>query len=349
MLLGSFLVSSSLYSQEEDHFYRGGVDVQYTEVFSFFYEKVTHTVSLGVDSDGLPQHYYAHLITPVCDDSICEILHLELYWDLLGNYMGFDTLPGFALTKYDHVKFNAKEYRQLNEILEDAYSPLGELQMADLLNNEESHSSGVIDAVSGATNVDIANSVVQGGVYSCYILWHIAHSQTKDSLLEYTTSLLDKPLVAFMLASNAPRYQIYVLSTFTDADYLTYKSDLVPLISSDAPTVLAYLMENMPSSFLALAEVQEAMSSQFSNFSVVSRYKYLLRLAECNCILPLSLEILSTQIETMSYMQVQEFADLLKRSKGAFTEETLRNVQHIISATSYKYAFVLEEVLLHLR
>lgn len=348
VILGSLFVFSSLFSQEGGAFHKAEKELHYTEVLSFSYENVSHTVELGVDSTGLPQHYYANLITPVCDDTICEILHLEVYWDLLGNYLGFDTLPGLALTKYDHDKFTAEEYHRLHEILQDAYSPLGDLLMIDLVSNAAKHSSGVIDASSGATSVDIANSVVPGGVYSCYILWHIVHPQTDSRLLAHTTSILDAELMTSMLESHDPRYQVYVLNALSDEDYLIHHQSVIASLSGASPTVIAYLMQNMPKAFLVHPDVQQAMCSLFTDFSVVSRYKFLLRLSECNGVLPSSLELLSEQISEMSYMQVQEFVGLLKKNSTRLTEVTTRKVQEVANAATYKYAYVLQELLIDL-
>lgn len=163
-LLAYLLLEAGVVAQENGPFYANEGDVTYTKIFSFDYEKVSHTVQLGTDESGNPIHYYARLRTPVCEDSICEILNLEMYWDLLGNYIAFDTIPGYPLTKYDHVKFTVDEYQELHKILQDNNSALKELQMSDLVNNGKKLESESIDAASGATSVYVADAVVKGGV-----------------------------------------------------------------------------------------------------------------------------------------------------------------------------------------
>lgn len=343
------LVLQLVHSQSDFSFYSTELLPHYEDAFSFDYEKVTHAVQLGLSSDGVPQHYYANLITPVCDDSICEILHLEVYWDLLGNYIGFDTIPGFALTKYNHIRFTQNEYVRLHEILKDRYSDLGELDMVNLVSNIANQESGIIDAVSGATNIDIANSIVKGGVYSCYILWHIVNPLTKDKILEHTDSLLSPSLRSSMLTSANSAYQMYILKGFSVDDYTNYKEELLLSLSEISSEVLVYLIDHMPDSFLSLEEVQSLLVNNFSSYSVIPRFKLLQRLSACRCVTRLSLEILSNQLEAMSYMQVQEFVDMLDKYPSLVSEIMLRNITQLVRETSYKYSFILEEYLRRLK
>lgn len=348
VILTVFL-SPLTYSQSDSPFYTSALTPLYEDVFSFDYEKVTHVVQMGLDVDGLPLHYYANLITPVCDDSICEILHLEMYWDLLGNYIGFDTIPGFALTKYDHEKFTDDEYVSLHKILLDNSSDLGELEMMDLISNVENYDSGVIDAISGATNVDIANSVVKGGVYSCYILWHIANPLTKVKILEHTAALLDVALVTQMLTSTNSVYQMYILSGFGSEDYQKNQKDILLALSQASPKVLAYLIDNMPDAFLGLDEAQTLLTRNFSCYSVLPRYKLLQRFASCQCITSSGVEVLSLQLESMSFMQLQQFVDILINRPALVSEKMVNHITQVVSQNTYPYNFVLEEYLMRIK
>ncbi len=37
--------------------------------------------------------------TDVCNDSLCELMELNVIWDLAGNYKKIDSIPGLPLTK----------------------------------------------------------------------------------------------------------------------------------------------------------------------------------------------------------------------------------------------------------
>lgn len=326
-------------------FYRSDSSLVYSDVVSFDYEKASHTIQLGTDADGLPEHYYARLITPVCDDSICEILHLEMYWDLLGNYMGFDTIPGYALTKYDHVKFTSQEYLRLHEILMDKKSALGELEMMDLVTNEEKHTSGVIDAASGATNVDIAGAVVKGGVYSCYILWHIANPLSQQQILRNTEMIMTPELKYEMLKEQNPRYRIYQFSKFSTEEYLKYADAVTKILTGDDEASVSYLINNMPDTLLRIETLQLAIAHHFSAYSVTDRYQLLMRMSSCHCVYPDAVETLAFNFPIMSYMQVQSFVEILNYNKADLTTQTLNYLKKYADEEKHKYAFLLQEFL----
>ena len=85
---------------------------------------IPDSMMLCTDSVHVPVGYQAVVNMEVCDDTLCARLILNLHWDLAGNYSGFDTLPGFPLTKFDHRKFNGEDYRKLDQILNDKNSAL---------------------------------------------------------------------------------------------------------------------------------------------------------------------------------------------------------------------------------
>lgn len=68
-------------------------------------------------------------------------------WELQDNYVGFATIPCFALSKYEYVIFTNDDYVSWHRILFDDYYDLRELEMVDLISNADIHDSGVIDAV----------------------------------------------------------------------------------------------------------------------------------------------------------------------------------------------------------
>src|SRR3546814_8890384 len=78
---------------------------------------VDYAMMLLKDGSGLPEAYTSSITTPVCDDSLCALMHIRIYWDLLGNYAGSDTVAGEPLTKNDHLNFMQDDYIKLHKLL----------------------------------------------------------------------------------------------------------------------------------------------------------------------------------------------------------------------------------------
>jgi hypothetical protein len=134
-----------------------------------------HTLFLLSDRADRPLLFYADITTPVCSDNLCKPVTIGLYWDLVGNYVGYGVPAGCPLTKYDDVLFEPADYMKLHQVLMDRQSILGRTTMADMFDpnaptdarNLTARGQGV-DGVSGATSKAFRQSIVPGALYSCH-------------------------------------------------------------------------------------------------------------------------------------------------------------------------------------
>jgi len=101
-------------------------------------------------------NYECILQTPVCNDTLCQIVKVKILWDLIGDFIRFDTLPGYPLTKYDHLPFSTDDYNKLQTTLEDGNSILGRKSEKELLDNNQMRYSEKTDAITGATQTSRA-------------------------------------------------------------------------------------------------------------------------------------------------------------------------------------------------
>lgn len=142
-----------------------------------------YKVRLLSNKEGEPLLYFADIKTSVCADGMCKLTHIKVYWNLLGNYVGYDIDPKLPLTKWQHNHFNTEDYAKLHQLLLDDNSILKRRKMSDLLDETTAPSSATdsneIDAISGATKKEIEKSIVKGALYSCYTIWHIIHGEVK--------------------------------------------------------------------------------------------------------------------------------------------------------------------------
>lgn len=146
---------------------------------------VKHVITLMTNEKSEPELFASNIETPVCSDTLCNLMNVRIYWTLAGTYLGYDTIPGKPLTKNDHLKFNTDDYQKLHELLCDEQSILRRRSKDDLFDKESNRISQVVDAVTGATSKEVKDVTVDGAVYSSYTIYHLVHSQLSSAIKNY--------------------------------------------------------------------------------------------------------------------------------------------------------------------
>ncbi len=170
------------------------------------------------DAHGTLDGYTAHVLTPVCNTGLCYEAELDFYWDVLGNFSDFEILPGKPLTKLDHVPFEDTDYEKLKDILLTKSPSFIHLRRDELVVTPFDSDMEKVDAVGGATLKHIAKDMVEGAIYTCYTLWHIANGDINFQMQEHTIQNLDKALVAKLLNSKNVEAHYFVAENI-DPDY----------------------------------------------------------------------------------------------------------------------------------
>lgn len=116
-----------------------------------------------------PVLYSSNIVTPVCADGDCKLMHITLYWTLLGDYAGFDRCVEEPLTKHDHDEFLFADYWKLHELLQDHNSILKRRALDELVTKPKPSEMEGVDALSGATVKEVKESVVSGA--SIRVTW----------------------------------------------------------------------------------------------------------------------------------------------------------------------------------
>lgn len=199
--------------------------------------------------DNAPEFFEARLNIPVCDDKLCAPVFVKMKWDLAGNYLGFDTIAGRPLTKFDHKRFSDADYKKLDQILKDKNSILAALQKSDLVDKSIKVKATTVDAVTGATPATIRNAVVEGAVYSSYALWHLVNGPIADSLRVYTLKNYSEQIAFKLLAPGNYETQLFALKRFTSNEYIRYFDKLLPIIEQSSPIVRGYFLNKLPLPF----------------------------------------------------------------------------------------------------
>ena len=179
-------------------------------------DTTTYTLKLALDENDQPSYFFRNIFTPVCLTGECKPVYINFYWDLLGNYTRFDFPPGEVLTKMDHREFKQEDYDKLQDILNRPNSLLKDIAMEDLVGKGTENLADSVDAKAGATLKTVKNEVIDGAVYTCYTLWHIAHGSVVDEMLKITESYKSEPLLHRFLMGTNHFYQYWAMERVID-------------------------------------------------------------------------------------------------------------------------------------
>jgi hypothetical protein len=131
-----------------------------------------------LDSAGQTRYFYRDIDQFPCDDSVCERMHVRLYWDTQGKYIKLTTESGTGLTKLNHKPFSSRDYQKLNELLGNPKSYLRYYKLDNLTNKAAEKHYYSVDAISGSTVTEVSYETVRGAVKTCFVLWKIATGET---------------------------------------------------------------------------------------------------------------------------------------------------------------------------
>jgi hypothetical protein len=279
-----------------------------------------------MNSSHIPYRYKAEIDMPVCTDTLCANVVLIFYWDLAGNYMGFDTIPGKPLTKFDHLEFDTADYLKLDQILKNRNSSLRILNKEDLVDRSVKVKSNVVDAVTGATPKTIKNSVVEGAVYSSFTLWHFVNGAIKNRLASFTQDIYSEQIARQLLKSENYETQLFALRKLSEKDFETHSDLLFEVIRKSAPLIKSFVIVKSPLPFSNI-EKNKQFVALFPELDDYSKSIFLNRIMDERNIALAFLPLMSTllrdfdkkQLElitnTYQKFEISGFQDLLEKMR----------------------------------
>ncbi len=271
---------------------------------------IEHQMQLLMNEDGLPLLYYADIQTPVCIDGLCKPVYVEMYWDLLGQYAGYGVYPDQLLTKYDHDLFEAKDHLTLHQLLLDQSSVLGRRKLTQLYDTKTSRTESIkfkgieVDGISGATKKEIKASIVEGGLYSCYKLWHLAYGEATEKMRSQLSTIYSDTLANYFLSSRHKDYQFYAVKKLKPTDFLEKIAYIVPIVKVGKPLTRAYILKKMPKKLFQNSLVVNEWYQHFSDFDFNAKTLLVNNLQYSNSAAAL---FLSKQLTNLSKNQLKTF------------------------------------------
>ena len=323
---------------------------QSEEVFSFEGKdsSLTHSISLLSDKEGFPLLFYSDILTPVCIDNICKPMSIEIYWNLLGAYVGYGVFPEEPLTKYDHDLFEKVDYEKLHRLLLDRHSILERRKLSDLFDANAAAKEKVqfkgqeVDAISGATKKEIKESVVEGALYSCYTIWHLVHGQAAQKMAQYLDSIYTPQLAEYFLNTDYEDYQRYALKHFDANTFETYLPRITEVFIDAKPLTRRYILKKLPKNLWEKEATTIQLYQDFANLDINSQTLLINNLEHAHAKAP---ELLVTEVESMTKNHLRSYLRFLKSNPQLRTDAMRTAFEKIVAAQRYTYAYLIEAFL----
>ncbi|MGI9545283.1 MAG: hypothetical protein ACR2MX_18615 [Cyclobacteriaceae bacterium] len=312
-----------------------------TAISIVIYDSSRTPVTALVNKNGEPVMYTADLATPVCADGECKLMHIRMYWTLLGGYAGFDRYPSLPLTKHDHDDFLEEDYMKLHQLLMDNNSVLGRRKIDQLVIKPEKPKVEGVDGASGATIAAVKKSVVAGALYSCYVAWHLAHGEIKDQLKKHTFAALTNDMVIAMLNSSHRDYQMYALKSIDDQQYQQHHTRIAEIFKSGIPLIRTFIIKNLPDTIWEDPGLQQPYWQSFSHIDINSRS---LLLQHLNQAPKVSVKDLSLHLEVMTKNQIKVYLQHVTESDPA-DQTILDNLTAFAGSKTQSYSYLVEQYL----
>ena len=290
---------------------------------------VISDIYLLSDTLNRPQLYASHFASGVCDDDLCRPVNITIYWDLLGNFIDYQTPPSDPLTKFDHIELNAADHKKLHKILADTNSLLRDYAPEDMVDKRIAVRSATTDAVTGATIKSFEDDIVSGAVYTVHTLWHFVNGEIPSKILQNTTQSINDNLIHQFLNSGNPVYQTYILQQLKEDQLLRFREEIFKLILSPDMYVPHYAIAKLPSNLWVNAKDQTWIVENFGKVTLTVQNALLDKLYQQNVNLK-ALKILVDAIPSMQDSQIaKSFAILAYNLNSAdrVIIEKLTNLQ----------------------
>lgn len=309
---------------------------------------LSHSLSLLTNEQDAPLLFYADILTPVCIDGSCKPVYIELYWNLVGQYVGYAIDKAQPLTKFDHDHFIAADYEKLHELLLDNNSILSRRKLEDLFDVNVKPAKKVtykgieVDAVTGATKKEIKETVIEGALYSCYTLWHLVYGEVNGKIKAYLQSIYSAELATAFLYSDYPDYQFYALKQMSPADYQPHLPQVVHIIEKSEPLIRNYILKKLPKDSWKAAGFSEGLYALFSTIDLNSRTLLLKNLSNAS---PIAATLLSQQMTVMTKNQLKMYLAYLEEDADRLTPTIRDNLAETVKSETYTFTYLISAFL----
>lgn len=307
-----------------------------------------HQVWLLSDAQQQPLLYCADVITPVCIDGLCKPMYITLYWNLVGNYVGYGVFQDNLLTKFDHEAFTPVDYAKLHSLLLDQHSILERKTMADLFDQSIAAVEKItfkgkeVDAVSGATRTEIKESVVEGALYSCFTAWHLAHGNIKEQIEQHLLTYYEATLAESFLRSSAEDYQLFALKQLDQNTLARLLPQVQEIFKHTSPGNRLYILKKLPKELWKDERVSQSFFQTFASIDINTRTLLLNNLKYAH---PSVVNSLVNDLEQMSKNQLSTFLNYLAENRQLLNAKVKAKLVQTAQNKSFAESYLVETFL----
>jgi len=285
--------------------------------------------------NGKPDYYYQNIFTPVCLDNVCEPVYVNFYWDLLGNYIRYDIPIGEIFTKIDHEEFSIEDYEKMHKILSNTQSILKDLAMDELVDPQGNSSSSSVDAITGATKKTIKNEVIEGALYTCYTLWHLAHGEVVPEMNKITEKIVSKELLHDFFRSSNYHYPYWAIDHVVNSEELLneFLPDIFVLVRGKNVFTAKHALKVIPKNVFQGKENQTWLWETF----LTSNYGIQIEILELLKDIDIDAYIVEELTENMQKSNEEMFSlslDIISRQKN-LSSSSLRTLGEYLEKSPY--------------
>ena len=295
-----------------------------------FVESINDSISVQVrlkyDHTGLPEFYFSHVNTPVCEEGLCKLMVIDVYWDVLGNFLKYDLSPDEPLTKFDHLHFTEEDHAKLKSILADRASILRDYPVDDLVDQRIIKKSDVVDAVTAATRVGVRDAIVSGAVYSTYTLWHIVNGPIASRIEQFTKPLYSDALLMKMFRSENLHYQYFALHHYPEKDSLRYLPEVINLVKNGIDYVPYFAIEKVPHSAWQNHSHQVNLIGHFRRADFELQNAILDKIADID-LASQALDLLTAALNDLTDKQRLKVLQVAARNQKRLSQDAVRMIE----------------------
>lgn len=304
-------------------------------------------VYLRYDDRGEPDAYYCHVNTAVCEEGLCKLMVVDIFWDLLGNFWRYELPVGESLTKLDHQDFTEEDHDKLYKILSDRSSILRDYPADDLIERRVLTTSNEnVDAVTSATRADIKDVVVGGAAYSTYVLWHLVNGPIAGLIAAHSKPLLTRERVDRMFYSENFYYQYYALSSIGPQDSVRYVNEVLHLVRNGNSSIPYFAVEKIPASAWKTDVHQEALLKHFGRLEFELQNFILNKIARVS----LSSEAVAyvvLSMESLRDSQIMKALGAIRNNRGKLSPDSRERLASMSHHPNAEIAATIAGILEH--
>ena len=227
------------------------------------------------DQAGRLDGYSTRIKTPVCEVDKCYAIEIIFHWDLIGRFLKYDTISEKGLTKLDHIPYTQTDYEKLQIILKNENSALRDYQKDQLVKDTR---ISEIDGFTGATIKEVRDNVIEGAVYSCYTLWHLAYGKIKNDLQQITRTSFKAELVQKMVTMNDQQVNYFLINNFSAKEFSVYFPMILQTIAGGKGYFPKTAIEKMPASMFDDDAIQNFFANEFNGLNYFAQLVLLKKL-----------------------------------------------------------------------